>query len=107
MNRSRVAAPFDGVEGVWAVNCFYIRAGWRGKKLMRTRLGGARGFAAGEGARIVEACPIDSERKLIWGEGYVGIASVFRDAGFAEVARRSPTRPLMRRELSGAKKGKR
>jgi len=89
------------------VNCFYIRSGWRGKRLMRVLLDGALAFAAEEGARIVEACPIDSDRKLVWGEGYVGIASVFRSAGFREVARRSPTRPLMRRELKRVKKGKR
>jgi len=107
MNRSRVAAPLDMTEGVWAVNCFYIRSGFRGKKLMRVLLDGALAFAARKGARIVEACPIESGRKLIWGEGYVGIASVFQSAGFREVARRSPTRPLMRRELRRPKKGKR
>jgi hypothetical protein len=30
----------------------------------------------------------------------VGIASVFRDLGFEEIARRSPRRPLMRLELA-------
>lgn len=101
MSRSRVAAPLDGEEGVFAVNCFYIRSGWRGQNLMRILLDGALAFAASEGAKIVEACPIDTDRKLVWGEGYVGIASVFREAGFEEVARRSPTRPLMRKRLKG------
>ncbi|MGH6925443.1 MAG: GNAT family N-acetyltransferase [Propylenella sp.] len=100
MNRSRVAAPFDVVEGVWAVNCFYVRAGHRGEGMMRGLLDGALRFAAGEGARFVEACPIEPNRKLVWGEGYHGIASVFRSAGFEEVARRSPTRPLMRKRLA-------
>jgi GNAT superfamily N-acetyltransferase len=107
MNRSRVAAPLEGVKGVWAVNCFYIRSGWRGKGLMRKLLDAALAFAAKERASIVEACPIDTGRKLIWGEGYVGLASVFRAAGFKEVARRSETRPLMRIELKARKKGKR
>jgi GNAT superfamily N-acetyltransferase len=101
MNRSRVAAPFEGIEAVWAVSCFYIRAGHRGQSLMRRLLDGAVAFARKEGAAVVEACPIETDRKLIWGEGYVGIASVFRAAGFEEVARRSPTRPLMRRAISG------
>jgi hypothetical protein len=96
-NRSRVAAPFDGVESVFAVNCFYIRPGRRGDGLMCRLLDGALAFAVEHGAKIVEACPIETQRKLIWGEGYVGIASVFREAGFTEVARRSPTRPLMRK----------
>lgn len=99
MNRSRVAAPLDAIEGVWAVNCFYVRAGHRGQGMMLTLLQGALRFAAKEGARIVEACPIETERTLSWGEGYHGIASVFREAGFEEVARRSPTRPLMRKRL--------
>jgi GNAT superfamily N-acetyltransferase len=101
MNRSRVAAPLEDIEGVWAVSCFYIRAGHRGQSLMRRLLDGAVAFARKEGAAVVEACPIETDRKLIWGEGYVGIASVFRAAGFEEVARRSPTRPLMRRAISG------
>lgn len=95
MTSSRVAAPFDGIEGVWAVNCFYVRSGYRGQGLMQVLLDGAVAFARKQGAKIVEACPIETERKLTWGEGYVGVAPVFRAAGFTEVARRSPTRPLM------------
>jgi GNAT superfamily N-acetyltransferase len=99
MNASRVAGPFGAIEGVWAVNCFYVRAGHRRQGMMRILLDGAVAFAREQGAEIVEACPLDTERDLVWGEGYVGIASVFRAAGFQEVARRSPTRPLMRISL--------
>ena len=101
MNGSRVAAPLGDVdaEGIFAINCFFIRSGWRGQHLMRMLLDGALKFSAGQGARIVEACPLDVDRKLFWGEGFVGLASVFRDAGFMEVARRSPNRPLMRKAL--------
>jgi hypothetical protein len=67
--------------------------------MMRVLLDGALRLASKEGARVVEACPIATDRKLSWGEGYHGIASVFRGAGFQEVARRSPTRPLMRKQL--------
>jgi hypothetical protein len=99
MNASRVAAPLDGVDGVdgvWAVNCFYVRSGYRRRGLMRVLLDGGIAFAATAGAAALEACPIELNRKPVWGEGYVGIAPVFRDAGFVEVARRSPTRPFMR-----------
>lgn len=99
MNKSRVAAPLDASEGVWAVSCFYIRSGYRGQGMMRTLLDGAVAFARKRRARIVEACPLDTDRKLIWGEGFVGLAPVFRAAGFEEIARRSPTRPLMRKVL--------
>jgi hypothetical protein len=33
------------------------------------------------------------------GEGFVGIASVFKDLGFEEIERRSERRPLMRLQL--------
>jgi len=32
---------------------------------------------------------------------FYGLAAAFRRAGFREVARRSPTRPIMRLELAG------
>jgi hypothetical protein len=32
---------------------------------------------------------------------FVGSMSMFAEAGFTEAARRSPTRPIMRRELGG------
>ena len=60
MNRSRVAAPFEDAEGVWAVNCFYIRSGWRGQSLMRTLLDGALAFAVKQRAAVVEACPLET-----------------------------------------------
>jgi GNAT superfamily N-acetyltransferase len=99
MNFSRVAAPLDHIDGVWAVNCFYVRSASRRQGLMRILLDGAVAFAAGQGAAIVDACPMETARKLTWGEGYVGLAPVFRAAGFEEVARRSPTRPLMRLKI--------
>jgi GNAT superfamily N-acetyltransferase len=98
-NRSRVAAPLPGGEDAWAVNCFYVRSGHRHAGLMRKLLNAAIAFAHGCGARCVEGCPIDAKRELTWGEGFVGIASVFRAAGFREVARRAPTRPLMGKRL--------
>ncbi len=96
MNSSRAAASLDRIDGVWAVNCFYIRSNFRRQGLMKILLDGAVAFAAAQGAAIVEACPMETARKLVWGEGYVGLAPVFRAAGFEEVARRSPIRPLMR-----------
>ena len=102
MNGSRVAAPLDTTDGVYAVNCFYIRTGYRGQGLMRVLLDGAMALAAEQGAVAVEACPLDTDRKLVWGEGFVGLAPVFRAAGFEEVARRSATRPLMRRAVAAS-----
>lgn len=93
--------PDDASDvGVWAINCFFVRAGERRRGLTRALLDAAVDFARAGGARVLEACPIETERKLIWGEGYVGIGSTFRAAGFRAVAKRSQTRPLMRIDLA-------
>lgn len=97
--RSRISRPFSNSSGVWFINCFYVRSGFRSGGLMSGLLDAAIAMARKRDAKIIEACPIEPNRKLQWGEGFVGIASIFAGAGFEEVARRSPTRPLMRLDL--------
>lgn len=98
--RSRVARPLDRqTDGVWMINCFYIGRDHRGVGLMRKLIDAAVEMARKNGARVIEACPIDTERQLIWGEGFIGLAQAFVASGFSEMARRSPTRPLMRKTL--------
>lgn len=81
---------------VHAISCFYIRPGHRGHGLMRLLGEAAVAFAGKAGARAVDVCAIEPEKRLQWGEGFVGLATVFRALGFEEIARRSPKRPLMR-----------
>lgn len=84
---------------VYAITCFFMRTGHRRQGLMRQLASAALEFAKANHAAAVDACPIDSEKPLMWGEGFVGIASVFTALGFSEIARRSPRRPLMRLNL--------
>jgi GNAT superfamily N-acetyltransferase len=57
--------------------------------------------AAGRGARVLEGYPVDPKAgRTADTFAYHGLASAFRGAGFTEVARRSETRPIMRRELT-------
>ena len=58
-------------------------------------------YARKKKAVALDVCPIDTDAHLTWGEGFVGFASVFRELGFKEVARRSPKRPLMRLFFDG------
>ncbi|MGE3225761.1 MAG: GNAT family N-acetyltransferase [Parvibaculaceae bacterium] len=83
----------------YAITCFYVRAGYRRRGLMAELAKAAIDHAKREKARAIDVCPIETDRPLMWGEGFVGIASVFRGLGFTEVARRSPRRPLMRLSL--------
>jgi GNAT superfamily N-acetyltransferase len=94
-------SPDSDGEGIFAITCFYIRSGYRGRGLMTVLAAAAVDFARQAGASALDVCAIDTERKLIWGEGFVGLAAVFKRLGFVEIARRTPTRPLMRLRLGG------
>ena len=59
---------------------------------------GAVDYARNKGARIIEGYPIDPKKKPMPPVfAYTGLAAAFRKAKFKEVARRSETRPIMRR----------
>jgi GNAT superfamily N-acetyltransferase len=87
----------DDEAGVWSIVCFYIDRRHRGRGVASALLEGAVEHARKKGARIVEGYPIDSSvRKVPNAEGYYGFQSMFEAAGFEEVVRRSPSRPVMR-----------
>jgi len=83
-------------DRTYAITCFYIRTGHRKQGLMQKLAEAAAKHARKQGAAAVEACAIEPDKPLQWGDGFVGLATVFRRLGFDEVARRSPKRPLMR-----------
>jgi GNAT superfamily N-acetyltransferase len=91
--------------GVWSVVCFVVRVGLRGQGLSARMLGAAVALAGEHGARALEAYPVDVVAKAAAGtsitssELYHGTLSTFVNAGFREVARPSPTRPVVRLEL--------
>lgn len=87
--------PFDD-ESVWAVTCFVVRKEFRGEGLAGHLLGAAVDHARTHGARIVEGYPVDTDaRKTSSNELFHGALSSFEDAGFTEVARPGPTRPIV------------
>jgi len=100
-NTGKLSQPLGDDDGpnpdkTYAITCFYTRAGHRKKGLMEVLARAAVDYAKSRGAEAVEACAIQPDRPMQWGEGFVGLASVYRRVGFSEVARRSPKRPLMR-----------
>ncbi len=102
LDRSRVLKRVDD-RPVWSIVCFYVARGFRRQGVMAALLRAAVGYAGERGARIVEGYPLEP-RKASAPDPYVytGVASVFRAAGFSEVARRSETRPIMRIETGPA-----
>ncbi|MDR6165870.1 GNAT superfamily N-acetyltransferase [Microbacterium paludicola] len=83
--------PWDDAD-VWAVSCFAVRKEHRGSGLNAALLRAAIAFARENGARVVEAYPVDPDagRKVTSNELYHGALSTFLSAGFREVARPKP-----------------
>ena len=100
LGRSRVLKPVDD-EPVWSVVCFFVAKEFRRRGVTSKLLGAAAAYARKCGAKILEGYPVEPKRGARWADPFVytGHVSAFRRAGFREVARRSPTRPLMRRTL--------
>jgi GNAT superfamily N-acetyltransferase len=96
--RSRTLQPVDE-QPVWSITCFYVARGHRGRGLLAALVQAAVTHVASKGGKLVEAYPIDSEAELGDAFVYTGTAGTFLRAGFEEVARRSRTRPIVRKRL--------
>jgi GNAT superfamily N-acetyltransferase len=107
LERSRILKRIDE-EPVWSVVCFYIAKQYRRLGLSRMILEEAALYAAGEGAGIIEGYPVEPKKGTMADVfACTGLAAAFRAAGFTEVARRSETRPIMRRRTGSASTRKR
>lgn len=84
--------------GIWAVTCFFVRAGHRRRGISRALAQAAVGFARERGARALEGYPmiVAKGQEIPWGELHVGSRSIFVAAGFTELHRPTPRRSVMR-----------
>jgi GNAT superfamily N-acetyltransferase len=105
--RSPTVRPVDD-RPAWAVVCFVVARAERRRGVAAALLDAAVAYAAAHGAAAVEGYPVDAGgRRRPSAALYTGTASMFRRAGFRELARRSPTRPIMRLDLrDGAVSGR-
>ena len=85
-------------DGVWAVTCFVVRKGFRGRGLTYPLARATIDFARERGARALEAYPMITEpgKEITWGELHVGARQVLEDAGFRQVTHPTPRRVVMR-----------
>lgn len=101
LERSKVLAPVDD-RPVWSITCLFVAKGWRRRGVSAGLVKAAVRHVRSKGGRIVEAYPVDTGGKPIPDAfAFHGLASTFEKAGFSEAARRSKTRPIMRRRLKG------
>jgi GNAT superfamily N-acetyltransferase len=99
LETSRVLKPIDDQE-VWSVSCFLIERTRRRQGVATTLLEAACAFVADHGGRIVEGYPIVANRDYPDVYAWIGFDTVFRRAGFEEVARTSTKRRIMRKVLA-------
>lgn len=86
---------------VWSIVCFYIARAYRHQGLSLALLAAARDFARAHGATTLEGYPAltDDGRRRSDDAVYMGVAEVFRRAGFVEVARPTARFAIMRAAL--------
>ena len=83
----------------WSVTCFFVDKAWRKQGVTGALLDAAVTHARKSGANLIEGYPIDTNGEVVAFASYLGLAQVFRRAGFVEVARPSANHPVMRLTL--------
>jgi len=102
LERSPVMKPVDD-HPVWSIICFVVPAEHRGQGVARALLQGAIAYAREHGATVIEAYPVDKAHPSKDDAMWFGAKSMYDHAGFKEVARRKPTRPVVRLDLDAAR----
>lgn len=95
LKRSPVMKPVDE-KPVWSIICFVVPSEHRGQGVARALLQGAIEYASKHGATLIEAYPVDKPGRSSDDAMWFGSKSMYDKAGFREVARRKPARPIVR-----------
>jgi len=98
LKRSPVMKAVDA-RPVWSIVCFVVPQEFRGQGVARELLDGAIAYAKQRGATLVEAYPVDRPTRGRDDSMWFGAKSMYDAAGFDEVARRKPQRPIVRLKL--------
>ena len=81
---------------VWSIVCFVVPSQYRGQGVARALLDGAIAYARKRGVPLLEAYPVDKPGRSNDDSMWFGAKSMYDAAGFEEVARRKPNRPIVR-----------
>jgi len=92
---SRSLKPVDD-QPVWSVTCFFVAKNFRRQGITVELLKAALEHVQHQGGKILEGYPVDTQKTMPASFIYTGTASAFEQAGFKEVARHTPTRPIFR-----------
>lgn len=105
--RSRIArlpssihsADEAAADNIWLISCLFIHRRFRRRGIATEMIKHAVSYAAAQGASAVDAVPVEPVSTLPDAFAFTGLPSSYHGAGFVEIARPGPRRPLLRREL--------
>jgi ribosomal protein S18 acetylase RimI-like enzyme len=97
--RSPTMKPVDD-QPVWSIVCLVVPSEFRGQGVARELIAGAVAYARKRGVRLLEAYPVDKSEPSATDASWFGSKSMFDEAGFEEVSRRKPARPIVRLHLA-------
>jgi GNAT superfamily N-acetyltransferase len=97
--RSPVMKQVDD-KPVWSVICFVVPSEYRGEGVATGLLAAAVSWAKRQGVKLLEAYPVDKPGRAGDDTMWFGAKSMYDSAGFEEVARRKPQRPIVRLKLA-------
>lgn len=100
--KSPVMRPIDE-QPVWSIICFVVPPAFRHQGVAHALLQAAIAWAAKQRVRLLEAYPVDKVKRGHDDWMWFGAKSMYDQAGFTEVARRKPERPVVRLALAPAK----
>jgi GNAT superfamily N-acetyltransferase len=96
LNRSRILKKLDDTP-VWSLVCFFVDKDYRNQGLIHRVLRGAIEYVREQGGKVIEAYPtVPKGGRLPPVSSYMGLPSMFKKAGFVEVARPSQSKVVMR-----------
>ena len=84
---------------VWSIVCFFVDAKARHRGVAEALLKSAIGWAKKRRVTLLEAYPFDKPQRSVDDFMWFGAKAMFDRAGFVEVARRRPLRPVVRKRL--------
>jgi ribosomal protein S18 acetylase RimI-like enzyme len=98
LEKSPVMKPVDD-KPVWSIICFVVPSAHRRQGVAHALLQGAMAYAKKRGATLLEGYPVDKPGRQSDENMWFGAKSMYDRAGFKEVARRKPSRPVVRRKV--------
>lgn len=84
LRTSKLITPIDDVA-VWSIVCTIVRSGYRRRGVSQRLIAGAVEYAASCGAPAVEAYPVDPPDRIDLTSAFIGVKSMYDQAGFEVV----------------------